>query len=201
MSVPDSEINPPDPGPEELRCVECREEYHVNDLVDGICPKCQPCGECGGEGCDECIEEAPIMKTNLTSDELKAIRERCEAASDGPWFLDSTDYGYLTIENGPHPSLPAEIYYKEKEAQAESEKLIIIIETGEWKSGTIEFIAHARTDIPALLDEVERLRHGILRLKDTLRSIDGHAKGIRTYAGAIDEAISNVCMEVTTNDN
>ena len=35
MSVPDSEINPPDPDPEELLCVECREEYHVNDLVDG----------------------------------------------------------------------------------------------------------------------------------------------------------------------
>ena len=100
-----------------------------------------------------------MKMTNLTPDELKAMRERCEAARNES-LLDK-DYDELM-----------RIY-----------------------------AAHARTDIPKLLDEVERLKHGILRLKDTLRSIDGHVKGIRTYAGAIDEAISNVCMEVTTNDN
>lgn len=55
----DNELNPlPEPSEEALHaiCAECPKEYHVNDLVDGIRPECRPCGECEGEGCDECMD-------------------------------------------------------------------------------------------------------------------------------------------------
>lgn len=60
----DNELNPPpEPSEEELHanCQECSSEWHVDDLIDGACPDCRPCGECDGKGCDECIEEVPKM--------------------------------------------------------------------------------------------------------------------------------------------
>ena len=61
MSVPNDQISPPDPGPEELDCIECGHEFHADELVDGVCPKCQPCPECEGVGGEECIGEVPKM--------------------------------------------------------------------------------------------------------------------------------------------
>ncbi len=64
----------------------------------------------------------------MTPEELNAIRERCDAATPTPWIHDS-ETKTLTF---PHFD-------------------------GYLRSEDCEFIAKARSDVPILLDEVERL--------------------------------------------
>ena len=98
----------------------------------------------------------------MTNDELEAVRARAEAAHPGPWthgnptswiwgpsekggvthVADIRGWGYLTGHG--HGAL----------ALSQEEALARQAATG-------AFIAHARTDIPALLDEVERLREDL----------------------------------------
>lgn len=86
------------------------------------------------------------MKLKLSDAELDAIRERCGAASPGPWqsFVEGRDH--------------------------ESGSNFIMVGIGAGRLGDIElsgataadqdFIAHARQDIPRLLSEIERLKSG-----------------------------------------
>ena len=60
----------------------------------------------------------------------KAIRERCEKATEGPWDCQDSHYGLTLFPGDSLDCLPSE-----------ADK---------------EFISHSRTDIPALLDWVER---------------------------------------------
>lgn len=71
----------------------------------------------------------------LTNDQLEAIRKRAEAATEGPWETALLEDGWHVMHDG---MIVAEMYRKEAE--------------------DAEFIAHARTDIPKLLAEIERLR-------------------------------------------
>lgn len=92
----------------------------------------------------------------MTNDELKAIKSRADAATAGPWEAevrqDRSDdeprvYGINTAYDDPDcdPKYPRRIrlvetdsgYYPPKREDA-------------------EFMAHARTDVPALVAEVER---------------------------------------------
>lgn len=80
----------------------------------------------------------------MTDEELQAIRERAEKASAGPWEVCGTpnepwrrignDYGCIDV-------------YMQRLLNGDN---------------NAEFIANARTDIPALLEEVLRLRKAIL---------------------------------------
>jgi len=94
----------------------------------------------------------------MTDEELQAIRARVEAATPGPWKVE-----------GRHPSYSPDRFqvdgivtaYDDPE-RADFPRPIQIVETD---SGCYppyladaEFIAQARTDVPALLAEVERLR-------------------------------------------
>ena len=79
---------------------------------------------------------------------LEEIRKRCEAATSGPWIS--------YVEGRDH--LAGDSFIK-RGGERRKEDLYL---TG----GTVadqDFIAHARQDIPSLLEEVERLRK---RLKD-----------------------------------
>lgn len=69
----------------------------------------------------------------MTKQELDAIRERCEAAPQGPW----SNIGDWAIIQGTDPNHGNLIGSVNKEGA--------------------EFIAHAREDIPALLAEIERI--------------------------------------------
>lgn len=80
------------------------------------------------------------MTDHLTDKEIAEIKAREEAATEGPWSHEGSGNVYtgsiLAIsscggEYGCHETLPQD---------------------------DAHFIAHARTDIPRLLDEVERLR-------------------------------------------
>jgi len=66
--------------------------------------------------------------------DLDAIKKREEAATEGPWPDNNTD-------NWRWPGIPRSQLAKNR-----------------------HFIAHARTDIPALVAEVERLRAEIRKL-------------------------------------
>ena len=77
---------------------------------------------------------------HLTTQELETIRKRAEQATEGPWRIEKDSYvcnaGYHTTDTIISPDITSEVY-EEYDA---------------------DFIANARTDIPKLLAEVDRLR-------------------------------------------
>jgi hypothetical protein len=81
----------------------------------------------------------------MTEDELQAIEARANAATPGPWEVEQKDCTVLRAPNGPPADqslMGDEQYYP-------------------WTPDRIEdwqFIASARTDVPALVAEVRRLR-------------------------------------------
>ena len=84
----------------------------------------------------------------MTDKELADIRARCEAARRGPWSVpaeESSDYycGGWEVE-----------HERSRETYTNVAQMI-----GSREDAT--FIAHARSDIPALLDEVELLRKAL----------------------------------------
>lgn len=90
-----------------------------------------------------------MLKRKLSKKYIEEVILRYEAATPGPWidFLEGRDHmsGESFIARGRN----------------RSEKDLYLI------GGTdadIEFIAHARQDIPKLLDEIERLRKKMTEL-------------------------------------
>jgi hypothetical protein len=84
----------------------------------------------------------------MNTEELQAIRSRCDAATPGPW-----------IAKAYNPYRDRAVIHQTPESQK--------INPLRWQRACIcrevrahdaDFIEHARTDIPALLAEVERLR-------------------------------------------
>ena len=80
----------------------------------------------------------------MNDEELAAIRQRCEAATPGPW----TSY----VEGRDHDSGSDFIMVGSENTRG----------TDIYLAGTTtadqDFVAHARQDVPRLLDEIERLR-------------------------------------------
>jgi hypothetical protein len=72
----------------------------------------------------------------MTPEELEAIKVRCAQATPGPW-------GTYHSLNGWHYTKPGSGPVRTTYEQARAD---------------VEFIAAARTDVPALVAEVERLR-------------------------------------------
>jgi len=98
----------------------------------------------------------------MTDDELTVIRARAEAATPGPWeavkLYDVTDTTYI---DGCDFSFNGDINVEVERAGLEYPEWVMIgPDSPEQKQihADAEFIAAARTDIPALLAEVERLR-------------------------------------------
>ena len=81
---------------------------------------------------------------SMTDEELRLIRLRCEAASPGPWrsFVEGRD----------HTSGSSFIMVGEGGDRRDDIEL-----TGA-AIADHDFIAHARQDIPRLLEEIDRLR-------------------------------------------
>ena len=79
----------------------------------------------------------------LTTEDIATIKERAKKATAGPWQYEQYELGPL--EN------TARLYY------SGSEKPFADFRGGLNQDQDAEFIAHARTDIPALLAHVEEL--------------------------------------------
>jgi hypothetical protein len=86
----------------------------------------------------------------MTPDELAAIRTRAATATRGPWtheWMKST----ISSSEGLIAMVVTFLRYPASVATAQD-------------NDHAAFIAHARTDVPALLDEVDRLQNFIERL-------------------------------------
>ncbi len=80
----------------------------------------------------------------MTPEQRKAARERCDAASEGPWWFQPAD---------PETEGESHTVYRHKARK-------IVAEPWRWDDG--EFIAHARQDLPAALDQIDKIE-GLLR--------------------------------------
>ena len=90
--------------------------------------------------------------SRMTSLDLAAIRQRVEKATEGPW---NTGFDYE--KNDPIVLAPGYIEHTIDYTLTEGG-----LEHGK---ADAEFIAHAREDIPALLDEIDRLNATIQRVR------------------------------------
>lgn len=81
---------------------------------------------------------------------LDEIRARCEAATPGPW-------GYDGMHNEIHCHAPNEEFFLITSELREHPGENLLDLFGHTYNPNFEFIAEARTDIPALIAEVERL--------------------------------------------
>lgn len=97
-----------------------------------------------------------LWRAAMTHDELQAIKARAEVATPGPWTT-----GAGKIRDGETRELVI----------APNDDVIVAIAYGGFgnpvdrTSQDRKFIAHARTDVPALVAEVERLR-GLLNIAE-----------------------------------
>jgi hypothetical protein len=94
--------------------------------------------------------------------DLEAIKARAEAATEGPWQVDKPPYALGAYTGGGGDctvTVSTKLKWSSKcgdepERAGVFKKLLV-----SWQSKQdAEFIAHARTDIPALIAEIERLR-------------------------------------------
>lgn len=86
--------------------------------------------------------------TDTTPLDLDAIRARAEAATEGPWAVAPEDFGPHTEGDFPVVDRRADYIGHSPDDG---------VRAG-FDLPDAEFIAHARTDVPALVEEVERLR-------------------------------------------
>lgn len=85
-----------------------------------------------------------MMCNHLIDEELKQIQSRCDAATPGPWFSYN--------EGRDHTSGSSFITTGEKNVRGND------IELSGASSADQDFIAHARQDIPILLNEIKRFK-------------------------------------------
>lgn len=95
----------------------------------------------------------------MTEEQLLAIKARAEAATPGPWGIE----------------------HVERRIWAGSERVCFLFgQDRRQNENNGVFIAHAREDVPALLEEVERLRAAVERLR---KQLDGLKKIAAFYMG------------------
>lgn len=108
----------------------------------------------------------------MDAETLREIRARADAATAGPWtFADwSQDDGpnKFTLQAiVPFDDYFARMLWEKRSPQGQPRPIIGCQECGyDSSDADRDFIAHARTDIPALLDEVARLRAELQAYKD-----------------------------------
>lgn len=116
--------------------------------------------------------------------DLDAIRARCEAATSGPWCVSTLTYpnGTTVVESITGVSEPQWSDYGEGEGEWFTDRLTLV-ETDAGHYGPTmpdaQFIAAARTDIPALLAHIDTLEHMLAEERenvDTLRAAVEHAE-------------------------
>lgn len=111
---------------------------------DRTCPDCERCYEWYVQA-TRAAGWAPREETLATTTErLAQIRARAEAATPGPWTTDGAEIYQGTKDDVPHFAK-----WIGETCRAD--------ENDDGKTDA-QFIAHARTDVPTLLAEVNRLR-------------------------------------------
>jgi hypothetical protein len=95
------------------------------------------------------VDRDKLMSSIINSEEMDAMRHRCERATQGPWksFIEGRDHtsGSSFIMTGTDKNRGPDI---ELSGATDADQ---------------DFIAHARQDIPRLLEELARLKDFIGR--------------------------------------
>jgi hypothetical protein len=81
----------------------------------------------------------------MNQDEIKAARERCESATEGPWRVARYDGCHVLVPDGTVRDSGGKLDYGGG------------VMCHDIREADAEFIAHARTDLPRALDEIGRL--------------------------------------------
>ena len=106
----------------------------------------------------------------MNREQLDEIRKRAEAASPGPWEMYDANEGM----NPPRPCWSvANDSYHNPLGEEDPPAVDITVSYG-WREDA-EFIAAARTDVPALLDEIDRLNAVAWKLRAVM--IQQHEAG------------------------
>lgn len=97
----------------------------------------------------------------MTREQLEEIRKRAEAATPGPWeasFPTGADCQWIDVTTayGAEDELIGTVLPREHMCNPEGVEALQKLTRQ--RMDDVEFIAHARTDVPALLAEIERLR-------------------------------------------
>jgi hypothetical protein len=96
---------------------------------------------------DQAATETDLSGSEMNNEQLAAIRAREQKATEGPWEASLKD-----LENDDHVA----IYSTHAEVA-----LVMQGSSSEQGRNNSAFIANARTDIPALLDDNDRLRKAL----------------------------------------
>ena len=145
------------------------------------------------------------MSKILNDSELQEIRERCEAASPGPWTTE------------PWDDYPA-VAYHILDASGDYDVQYFVPLDKHYECGPLadcSFIAHARHDIPALLDHIDALaasldaeaaahsvtRAALVASPEWVDSPGGgnascpHCHGMKWHEGHADDCLRRVALE------
>lgn len=109
----------------------------------------------------------------MTGVDVAAIRARADAATEGPWVLFRPDSAYT-------------------EVWVPRDNATLNLRNGQIEKRDAEFIAHARTDVPALLDrlaEAERQRDDALALCASFDPTSGSGRA-RAFVGDLRALLS-----------
>ena len=98
-----------------------------------------------------------IMRGTMDKINIRAIRERCEKATPGPWHPP----GLGEVHSDHDGNIYARIVHYRPEFKLEDEESPIVADGCTEEDA--EFVASARTDLPALLDAVEEAKKIIER--------------------------------------
>ena len=96
----------------------------------------------------------------ITNDELREIEARTNAATPGPWKATPHGSNVFVLWDGDKVRLNGRICTVDDVVQS--------------SFTDAEFVAHARTDVPALLSEVRRLREDLAEYQQRERLACGH---------------------------
>ena len=109
---------------------------------------------------------------------IDAIRERCDAATHGPWH-----YFYKSKYDEHHVSIPPGADYPVSLASAKGFRLPLFPDGCPTGKGDAEFVAHARQDVPALLEYVTELEKRISVLTQAFKRHGDICKTCSYYDG------------------
>ena len=93
----------------------------------------------------------------MNESQLKAIEERANKASNAPWIVEAGDYSGANWMIGATSVFLGGSAWDDKSYYITTQNVHASELEGDAKTDA-EFIAHARSDVPALIAEVRRLR-------------------------------------------
>jgi hypothetical protein len=166
-----------------------------------MCTRCPvPCQKCrAGAFCEAtpCGCACHVAKVKAARPDFAAIRRRAEAAEKGPWFFNSYSSIFSHPLSAEYMQLELALDEKLKSEGRESvdadfdafpDSIVASVRVVGGDTATTQgyrdadFIAHARTDVPDLLDEVARLTRERIELAELLHRIVKYAEEDRAQA-------------------